>query len=412
MITPLKIPQECAQPYSVADINQAVGEMIEQGNTLVWVQGELSNFKQASSGHCYFTLKDKQCRIPAVIWRSVLPRIKFTPDDGMEVMVIANLRVYQRGGYYQLDVSRMQPSGQGALYAAFEALKKKLSAEGLFDDIHKKPLPESVRRIGVVTSKQGAAFRDIIKVLSVRAPQTDIVLSSVPVQGDGAATAIAQAIDTLNAYGNISCLIVGRGGGSIEDLWPFNEECVARAIFRSAIPVISAVGHEIDFTIADFVADVRAPTPSSAAETAVPDTRENERYFANLSKRFAYRITGYMRDCFLRYGQARARPALRKPVRLLLEYRQQIDNLHDRRTRAAVRTVVTAKTQIAHAASRLQDLSPLNVLARGYSVVQKKSGESVTRCDQLVVGEEVRLRLHKGEAHGTVSKITPAISRG
>jgi exodeoxyribonuclease VII large subunit len=270
-------PAEAEKPYTISDINQGICSLIEAGNTLVWVEGEISNFKQASSGHCYLKLKDEQSQIPAVIWKTTAASLAFQPEEGMQIVAIASIRVYTRGGYYQLDLHKLQPSGRGALFAAFEKLKKKLDAEGLFDPARKRPLPPHVSRLGVITSKNGAAIKDIIKVTRSRSLSVDIVFIDVPVQGEKAAAAIAQALREMNTYGNVDCIIVGRGGGSIEDLWAFNEEVVARAIFDSKLPVISAVGHEIDFTIADFVADVRAPTPSAAAEIAVADDEQNRR---------------------------------------------------------------------------------------------------------------------------------------
>ena len=227
----------------------------------------------------------------------------------MQVIAIASIRVYQRGGYYQLDIHRLQPAGLGALYAAFLALKEKLEKEGLFDAARKKKLPKTVNTLGVITSKKGAALQDIIKVVRARSPRTNIMLIDVAVQGDTAASRIAQAIRDMNAYAKVDCIIVGRGGGSIEDLWPFNEEIVARSIAESDIPIISAVGHEIDFTIADFVADVSAPTPSAAAEMAVPDDRENRRYFYSLAQRLYADFTRYFSDAQAAFDSLAQRPA-------------------------------------------------------------------------------------------------------
>ncbi|MBD3240895.1 MAG: exodeoxyribonuclease VII large subunit [Chitinivibrionales bacterium] len=286
-------PLECEQPYTVSQINNGVAEILEAGNTLIWFIGEVSNCKLHTSGHCYLRLKDSHSQIPAVIWRSTFQRLPFTPENGQEVSGVAAIRVYRKGGYYQLDIRRMQPGGLGELYAAFEALKKRLMAEGLFDEEHKLPLPATVSTIGVITSKTGAALRDIVRVVKTRAPGTDIVLTNVRVQGDGAAAEIAAGIRRFNEHGGVDLLIVGRGGGSIEDLWAFNEETVARAIYESQIPIISAVGHETDFTIADFVADVRAPTPSAAAEAAVADDRERRRHFLTATRRLVGSASRY-----------------------------------------------------------------------------------------------------------------------
>ena len=400
-------PRECERPYTVSEINAGVARIIESANTLVWVQAEISNFKRAASGHCYLTLKDGGSRIPAVIWRSVSSKMTFEPENGMEVMAIASLRVYQRGGYYQLDIHRMQPGGLGALYLAFEKLKKRLAAEGLFDAERKKQLPETVRRLGVITSKRGAALRDIVKVVRSRGPMTDIVVIDVPVQGDAAAPSIAAAIADMNACGNVDCMIVGRGGGSLEDLWAFNEEVVARAISVSDLPVISAVGHEVDFTIADFVADIRAPTPSAAAEIAVADTAELTRYFGTLLKRFAYRFLGYWNARRERLRAIRRRPGLKRPWRLAAEARQRHDELQERQYRAMGLRLSALRERTSYTAGRLRALSPLAVLSRGYSVVMREDGGAVKDAAALAENEIVALRFHRGGARARIVETRP-----
>src|SRR5271169_6490493 len=252
--------------FSVTDLTRKIKGTLEEGFSGIAVQGELSNFKRHSSGHLYFTLKDEHTQIQCVMWRSRVPTLSVSPQDGMKMIARGNVTVYEVRGNYQLDVSSLQLLGAGELQIAFERLKQKLSTEGLFDQDHKKPLPQFPQRIGVVTSPTGAAIRDIINVVNRRFPSTELILYPVRVQGIGAAEEIASAIDDFNAFGEVGVILIGRGGGSLEDLWAFNEEIVARSIYRSSIPVVSAVGHEIDFTIADFVADLRAPTPSAAAE--------------------------------------------------------------------------------------------------------------------------------------------------
>lgn len=398
-------PQESDHPYTVSEINEGISLLLESGNTLVWVEGEISNWKPSSSGHVYFRLKDSDCQIPAVIWRTSASQLTFKPQDGIAVIAIASIRVYQKGGYYQLDVHRMQPIGSGALYAEFEKLKAKLEKEGLFDDSHKKPLPDSVNTVGVVTSKNGAVIQDIIRVISSRAPQTDIILIDVPVQGEKAATKIAEAIHTFNEYGNVDCMIVGRGGGSIEDLWAFNEEIVARAIYDSKIPVISAVGHEIDFTIADFTADIRAATPSVAAEIAVTDNKENRRYFSTYTERFALAFQRYFFGIKERFFNLYNRNALRRPVRMLLEYTQHCDDLQERCLRGFEIKLKQDLSRLSSASLRLNSLSPLSVLARGYAVVTKASGQPVRSSSQLVPGESVNLRFFNGSAKSSITDI-------
>jgi len=398
-------PQQCEKPYSVSDINKGIAQILESGNTLVWVDGEISNFKRSSSGHCYLRLKDEQSTIPAVLWRTIAAQVAFEPQDGMAVRVIASIRVYQKGGYYQLDIHRMQPAGVGALFAAFEKLKKKLEEEGLFDPSHKRKLPRTVTTLGVITAKSGAAIRDIVKVVAKRAPATDIVLVDTPVQGEKAPVKIAEAIESMNAYGKVDCIIVGRGGGSIEDLWAFNDERVARAIFASAIPVISAVGHEIDFTIADFVADVRAPTPSAAAEIAVADRQESRRLFIAIAQRFAGLTRRYFTAVRDSYEELAARMAARRPGRLIAEARQRIDELNERRLRAIAGRFGRHRERLRHAAAQLEALSPLAVLSRGYSVVRKNDGTAVKDAARLEPGEAVNVRFHRGHATATVNSV-------
>ncbi len=260
--------------FSVTDLTRKIKGTLEEGFSRIAVQGELSNFKHHSSGHLYFTLKDEHAQIQCVMWRSRVPALSVTPQDGMKMIARGNVTVYEVRGNYQLDVASLQLLGAGELQIAFERLKQKLAAEGLFDQDHKKPLPQFPQRIGIVTSPTGAAIQDIINIINRRFPSTELILCPVKVQGIGAAEEIASAIDDFNNFGAVDVILVGRGGGSLEDLWAFNEEIVARSIYHSSIPVVSAVGHEIDFTIADFVADLRAPTPSAAAELIVPDRRE------------------------------------------------------------------------------------------------------------------------------------------
>lgn len=398
-------PQESDHPYSVSEINEGIALLLESGNSLVWVEGEISNWKPSSSGHIYFRLKDHQSQIPAVIWRSNVSQLKFEPRDGIAVSAIASIRVYQRGGYYQLDVHRMQELGSGALFAAFERLKASLEKEGLFDQSHKKPLPQSVRRLGVVTSKRGAALRDIIRVVSSRAPQTEIVIVDVQVQGDKAAGEIASGIRSLNEYGKVDCIIAGRGGGSIEDLWAFNEEIVARAIYDSRIPVISAVGHEIDFTIADFVADVRAATPSAAAEIAVADNRENLRYFQNCAERFSGAACRYFNNVYSRFTILSESRALRRPIKMLSEAAQTIDDMESRCCREMEILLRRKHSQISAACGRLSGLNPLSILARGYSVVKGENGDVIRSSQQVTVGSWVKIRFFRGSAGALINSI-------
>ncbi len=398
-------PRECKRPYSISQVNAGINAVLESGNTFIWAEGEISNYKCAGSGHAYFKLKDAASQIPAVIWRSNCNKLDFIPEDGMAVQVIAIIRVYQRGGYYQLDVLKMQPSGIGALYAAFEQLKKKLEQEGLFNPALKKQLPDRISTVGIITSKTGAAIRDICSVIAARAPQTHLLLHDVAVQGDQAPSAIVDAIRNMNEYGRADCLIIGRGGGSIEDLWAFNDEKVARAIFESKIPTISAVGHEIDFTISDFVADMRAPTPSAAAEMVVPDTRESLRYFEGLTGRFSGAIERYFWSIRDRYASLLSRPSLKRPCRLIADSIQARDESFERHMRAMGLIAERYRTRLSHSAARLDSLSPLAVLSRGYSVVTKDGHPVRDASKQLETGDTIELRFRKGAAAAVVKSV-------
>jgi len=395
-------PTHVERPYSISEINDGVKALLESNNTLVWVEGEVSNWRHSANGHHYFRLKDAGSQIPAVMWRSTALQQTFEPEDGMVVMAIASLRVYKRGGYYQLNVHRMQPAGRGAFFASFEQLKNKLEHEGLFDQACKKELPATVRRIGVITSKRGAAVRDIVKVVSTRAPQTDIVIMDVSVQGDYAPKEITSAIEDFNEYGAVDCLIIGRGGGSIEDLWAFNTEIVARAVFESELPIISAVGHEIDFTITDFVADIRAPTPSTAAEIAVSDSKEDRRYFSTCSQRFIHAFFRCYTDGCRKYSMLPVRQTLRRVMNYLLDSEQQLEVLRRHYSRTIYRTLETMSSQVASFGSRLNSLSPLTTLSRGYSVVTKTDGAVVRESKQVNEGDEVHIRFHRGSARAHI----------
>ena len=269
---------------SVSQLNHEIKTLLESTIPVLWIEGEISNLKLHSSGHIYFSLKDKESQISAVMWRSRSAQLFFTPQDGMKVHAFGKINVFHKRGYYQFDIIKLQPAGIGELQLAYEQLKQRLQEEGIFDEEHKRQIPEFPERIGIVTSPTGAAIQDLLNILNRRFPGLEIVLGPVKVQGEGAAQEIADAVDNFNKFGKADLLIVGRGGGSLEDLWAFNEEIVARSIFRSKIPVISAVGHEVDFTISDFVSDLRAPTPSAAAELAVPDRIDLLNHVNNLKK--------------------------------------------------------------------------------------------------------------------------------
>ncbi|MDR2693731.1 MAG: exodeoxyribonuclease VII large subunit [Chitinispirillales bacterium] len=399
-------PRESSKPYTVSEINSGIAKILEERNTLVWVEGELSGWKRYPSGHCYFKLKDEHSQIPGVMWKSAAVKLNFNPSDGMAVFAVASIGVYEKAGYYQLSVHRLMPAGAGAQSLAFDKLKAKLLKEGLFDESRKRPLPRSVSALGVVTSKNGAALWDIVRVAAKRAPQTDIIVADTPVQGDTAAENIARSIRVMNDFGGVDVMIVGRGGGSAEDLAAFNEEAVARAIYDSKIPVISAVGHEIDFTIADFVADVRAPTPSAAAETALPDTAEGRRYFEQCSARFAVGINRYFAAINDRIGYVKTSRALTRPARMLAEAERSLDEAGGRIGRSIKSIIMAGDTRLRSVAGRLNSLSPLAVLGRGYSVASDNNGMAIRSVGNVSIGDNVSIRLVDGSVGAEVKSVS------
>ena len=351
--------------YSVSQINRQVRLILEDNLPILWVEGEISNWLHHPSGHCYFSLKDKESQLRCVLWRDQARGLSFTPQDGMKVLAYGQITVYERGGQYQLNCYRLKPAGVGELGLAFERLKRRLEREGLFDPQQKLPLPPFPMRIGVVTSPSGAAIRDIIKVVGKRSPWIQIILAPVLVQGPGAAGEIAQAIRDFNLFGEVDLLIVGRGGGSIEDLWAFNEEEVARAIFASRIPIISAVGHEIDFTISDFVADARAPTPSAAAELATQDRRELWRRLESWGERMTRRMSGMVEEIGLRLDHLGQSYGFRRPPDLLAQSIQRNDESERRLLQAMQHLFELRGAKLSGLKARLRSLGPPGICAGG-----------------------------------------------
>lgn len=411
---------------TVTELTRRIRGLIEGELGQVTVEGELSNVRRPPSGHCYFTIKDEGAQIRAVVWRSDMARLGFVPRDGMKVRAQGALTVYERDGSYQIVVKRLEEWGKGTLQAAFEALKKALAAEGLFDPDRKQKLPMLPRCIGVVTSPSGAAIRDILKVLERRFPNLHVVIAPARVQGDGAAREIAEAIDLLNRHGGIDVMIVGRGGGSLEDLWCFNEEIVARAVARSEIPVISAVGHETDFTICDFVADVRAPTPSAAAEIVVGRKDEFlERLEARVqslsrmlkqallqarhrvraaSQSYVFREPGNVVRVYRHRLERLDARADRATERRLGDARQRTDDLSERLSRA-LRDVFTARVQQVKGLERqLTAYNPLAVLKRGYSITFGPDGRAVRTADHVKTGDHVVTRVGTGSFTSEVTQ--------
>lgn len=386
------------QALSVTQVNLYIKEVMNRDDVLtdVLVKGELSNFKAHSSGHMYMSLKDETGVMRAVMFRSSAAKLNFKPQNGMKVVAHGRVTVYERDGQYQLYIDHMQQDGIGDLYVAFEQLKNKLSAEGLFDPAHKKPLPKYPKRVGVVTAPTGAAIRDIINVLTRRFSYSDVVLYPVLVQGENAAQSIVSAIRYMNETHGADVLIVGRGGGSIEDLWAFNEEIVARAIYDSEIPIISAVGHEIDFTIADFAADLRAPTPSAAAELAVPAQSELSEKFHNVYVRLYGQVQRMLERKELELKRFRERPVLLNLTVKLEEQQIYIDRLRQDFITRAERVMEQKKKELGILASKLDGLSPLGTLSRGYAVAKGADGRVVRSAKQVNIGDEMTVLLEDG----------------
>ena len=392
-------------PITVTDLNKYIKNKIDGDEMLnnVLVKGEISNFKNHYTGHMYFTLKDENSLIKCVMFKSYTTHLSFMPKDGMKVMVLGSVAVFERDGVYQIYAKAMKEDGLGSLYTAYEELKKKLEQEGLFAESHKKKIPFMPKTIGVLTSNTGAVIRDIINVSTRRNPGEHIRLYPVPVQGPGAAEKIAEGIKFMNENKLADVLIIGRGGGSLEDLWPFNEEIVARAIYDSELPIISAVGHETDFTIADFVADLRAPTPSAAAELAVAnieDVRETLKLYNNRYKVALKKKIELMR---LSYEKCMARPAYKKPTQKINEQYMVIDMKVKALQNSMMLKLKEAKTSFVKETAKLDSLSPLKTLTRGYSIVTKQeSGKVIKSVDDLNSGEKVNLRLSDGQKTATI----------
>jgi exodeoxyribonuclease VII large subunit len=397
--------EETPRIYSVQEVTRYIRQRLDEDEVLrdVYIKGELSNRSQPTSGHLYFTLKDEFSELPCVMFREQNRSLKFVPEDGMSVIVRGHISVYEKRGKYQLYVEEIQEEGIGALYRAFEQLKKKLKEEGLFDVVYKKPIPSFPRRIGVITSPTGAAIRDILKITKKRFPHVHILLAPIAVQGEGASAQIVNAIQIMNRYSaereKIDVLIVGRGGGSIEELWAFNEECVAREIFSSAIPVISAVGHETDFTIADFVADKRAATPSEAAEFVVPDTREIEKNLSSLELRMRQNVFKAIEYYRKQLASIEKSVLFRKPTERINQYRQTVDELKRNMVAEITHFVTLQRKNVQALTGKLDALSPLAILERGYSICSKlPEGKIVRSVEEISVGDALKVLFTDGEA--------------
>ncbi len=413
----------------VSQVNSYIKEMLDTDGLLgsLCIRGELSNYKKYPSGHHYFTLKDGQSQLKCVMFRSSAMRLRFRPENGIMVQAAGRITVYPRDGVYQLYCVAMTPEGAGDLAVAFEQLKKKLAAEGLFDPAHKKPLPAYPHRIAIITSAAGAAVHDMLRIIRHRYPLAEVKLLPVRVQGEEAAGEIARALDYANAHQVADLIITGRGGGSMEDLWAFNEEVVARAIYRSEIPVISAVGHEPDVTISDYVADLRAATPSNAAELCTPDRQELESHILGAKNRMTSLLSRQLKNCRTQLELRKNARVLQSPGNYLADRRQTLDGLTEklagtmaqRLTKEAVRLSL-CQQQLGHAqakvlsdqrkrldtaAARLDAMSPLKVLSRGYSITENDRGIAVVSAKTLKPGDHITVRFHRGSILAQVEQV-------
>lgn len=394
---------------SVSQLNRYIKMNFDADENLanIFISGEISNFtNHYRTGHLYFTLKDDSAAVRVVMFNSSAKRLKFMPEDGMKVIARGRVSVYEASGQYQLYVDDMQPDGVGALNLAYEQLKEKLQKEGLFSVLHKKPLPPYPEKVGVITSPTGAAVRDIINVLGRRFPYAEIVFCPVLVQGEGAHLQLTDAVNLFNSERAADVIIIGRGGGSIEDLWEFNDEGLARAVYNSEIPVISAVGHETDFTICDFVADMRAPTPSAAAELAVPDANELQYALSALKNRMFLNVSSGIADRRSRLEYLTSKGALKSPDEMLSNRSQRLDTAFSKMLSSYENRIGGKKVEFISAATALSKLDPMSVLMRGFAFVSDKNGKNVYSSQALAKGDKINVRFHDGSAVCEVKEIT------
>jgi exodeoxyribonuclease VII large subunit len=403
-------PDEDSKPtvLTVSELTAQIKEALEDGFPSVWVAGEISNLARPQSGHVYLTLKDDQAQMRAVMWRSAAARIRFDLEDGLEVVCRGSIDVYAPRGSYQLVIQQVEPKGVGSLQLALKQLQARLGAEGLFEEQHKRPLPRYPRRVAFVTSPTGAAVRDFLEVVQRRWRDLDVLVIPSRVQGDGAAEEIAAGIRTANRLADRpDVLVVGRGGGSLEDLWCFNEEVVVRAIFASEIPVVSAVGHEIDVTLSDFVADQRALTPSEAAELVAPAQQELLERLDVDRRRLAAALKARLQQARSRLDALAAGRVFRRPLERVHDLARRVDELQLRAARAMRNCVVRARDRLAGLSGKLESLSPLAVLRRGYSLTQRsEDGRLITNPDDVGAGQQITTRLAGGGLISRVERVT------
>lgn len=392
---------------SVGEITKYIKQLFEQDGKVssVFVRGEISNFKRHFSGHCYFTLKDASAMIKVVMFKSRSQFLKFAPTDGMKVIVGGQITVFERDGQYQLYAQQLVPDGIGELSLAFAQLKEKLEGEGLFDETRKKPLPVLPKTVGIITSATGAVLRDIITVAKRRHPGILLKLYPVLVQGAEAPLEIVHAISVFNKLGNVDVIIVGRGGGSIEDLWAFNDERVVRAIAASLLPIVSAVGHQTDYTLTDFVADRRAATPSQAAELVVPDVRELNKYVNTLKTMLENNVRNVVKNNRLRLEQAATSQVLQEPYEFLTTRQQLLDSAREGLDKAIKQILLIKKHQFALTGEKLSLLNPLAVLNRGYSIVQDSGGQCINDVNLVTIGDKLEVIINNGIINVEVNRV-------
>ncbi len=392
--------------FTVSQITRKIRASLEHNFSNISILGEISNVRTPGSGHVYLTLKDKSSQLQAVVFRNIANKIKFELKDGMEVISFGSVTVYEPRGQYQLIINKIEPKGIGALQLAFQQLKEKLEKEGLFDQAHKKPIPFIPQKIGIVTSPTGAAIKDILNIIDRRFANVEILLYPVKVQGEGAAQEIAEAITELNALTDIDVIIAGRGGGSLEDLWAFNEEVVARSIYNSRIPVISAVGHEIDITIADLVADKRALTPSEAGELVVPRKDLLLDMLEKLNTRLLQSLTGKLRLSKERLVRVANSYVMRQPFDRLRRWQQRLDEFAQRLNINITHALNTEREKLSGIAGKLESLSPLNVLKRGYTITTRlEDNKSLREAKGLNKGDKIKTNFSKGSVISTTLSI-------
>ena len=393
--------------HSVSEVNNFIKQLLASTPVLssIMVRGEISNFKCYASGHCYFTLKDASSALKCVMFRSQAQHLRFQPVNGLSVIASGNIAVYERDGVYQLYVDLLAPEGKGDLALAYEQLKNRLAAEGLFAKDRKKALPKFPKKIGVVTSLSGAVLRDIYHVTKRRWPAVQLVLYPVQVQGEFSAKQVALAIEFFNTKYAVDVMIVGRGGGSMEDLWSFNEEVVVRAIAASKIPIISAVGHETDFSLADFAADVRAATPSQAAELAVPDRDELKRYVVRMQRQLAQMARRELNERRLRLQACQKNKLLQRPELLLADRRQRLDNLISKLRQCLDENITVKNHQLSLALEKLSVLNPAKTLQRGFALVEH-GGKIVTRVQEVKKGDKLQLTFSDGKVSVVAADVT------